>query len=89
MSQSSEGDAGPNFVIWGTNVVVSKCKQKFKRFIEEFVEESPAEDEISEGIDRTLPLYIQKLEEVRKITYTAKLLIILRIIEFFCVRFVS
>lgn len=69
VSQSSEADAGPNFVIWGTNVVVSKCKQKFKRFIEEFVEESPAEDEMSEEIDRTLPLYMQKLEEVRFIHF--------------------
>ncbi|XP_065208146.1 DNA replication licensing factor MCM4 [Planococcus citri] len=65
ISQSSESDAAPNFVILGTNVVISKCKLKFKRFIVEFVEESPAEDEISEEIDRTLPLYMQKLEEIR------------------------
>ena len=63
-SQESELDTGPELVIWGTNVVVNKCKQKFKRFIEQFVDETPAEDEVTEEIDRTLPLYLQKLEEV-------------------------
>jgi DNA replication licensing factor MCM4 len=63
-SQASEVDTGPELVIWGTNVVVSKCKQKFKRFIEEFIEEAPADDEVTEEIDRTLPLYLQKLQEV-------------------------
>jgi len=63
-SQTSEADTGPDLVIWGTNVVVSKCKRKFKRFIEEFIDETPAEDEVTEEIDLTLPLYLQKLQEV-------------------------
>lgn len=63
-SQDSEVDDGPEIRIWGTEVVISKCKRKFKRFIQEFVENVPAEDEISEGVDNNLPLYLQKLEEV-------------------------
>lgn len=67
-------DVGPNFVIWGTNVVINKCKQKFKKFVEEFVDETPAEDEISEGIDSSLPLYLQKLQEVNKYNFYNRLL---------------
>lgn len=63
-TQESEADTGPELVIWGTNVVVSKCKRRFKRFIEEFVDETPAEDEVTEEIDLSAPLYVQKLEEV-------------------------
>lgn len=64
-SQSSEVDDGPEFQIWGTEVVVSKCKRKFRRFLLEFVVDiGPAEDEISEGVDSNLPFYLQKLEEV-------------------------
>lgn len=62
---SETDDAGSGFVIWGTNISVEKYKHKFKRFMEEYVEESPAQDEaVHDEVDRTLPLYLQKLEEV-------------------------
>ncbi|XP_054277531.1 DNA replication licensing factor MCM4 [Macrosteles quadrilineatus] len=67
---SSEGEGlsqqGPTLVIWGTNVVVSRCKDKFKRFLNNFVddEEEKDEEDIPENIESNLPLYIQKLEEI-------------------------
>lgn len=51
-------------VIWGTDVVVSRCKQKFKNFINNFVEPNTDEDERLENMDSNEPLYLQKLEEV-------------------------
>ena len=58
---------GPQLVIWGTDVVVSHCKHKFRRFIETFVESNCAEDERISGMDIDQPLYLQRLEEVRYI----------------------
>lgn len=57
-------DAAPNLVIWGTDVVVSRCKQKFKAFINNFIEPNAEEDERLENMDLNEPLYLQKLEEV-------------------------
>lgn len=68
MSQTST-DKGPNFVIWGTDVIVSKCKTKFKQFIQDFVVQTPDEDEISREVDNSSPLYMQKLEEVKFIKF--------------------
>nr|CAD7396159.1 unnamed protein product [Timema poppensis] len=62
---SSELDqAGPQLVIWGTNVVVSQCKEKFKRFVSRFIDPHAEEDERTETMDVNEPLYMQKLEEV-------------------------
>lgn len=47
--------------------MVSKCKQQFKKFINEFIDQAAAEDEISDDIDLTLPLYLQKLQEVNHV----------------------
>uniref|UniRef100_A0A0B7ABH6 MCM N-terminal domain-containing protein n=1 Tax=Arion vulgaris TaxID=1028688 RepID=A0A0B7ABH6_9EUPU len=42
----SEGhQAGSQLVIWGTDVVVSHCKEKFNRFISRYVDVSMADDE--------------------------------------------
>ncbi|KAL7735926.1 hypothetical protein ACLKA6_002369 [Drosophila palustris] len=60
----SEASAGPQLVVWGTNVVVSQCKSKFKSFIMRFIDPSAEQDEISENIDVNQPLYLQKLEEI-------------------------
>jgi len=61
----SENDAtAPQLVIWGTDVVVHRCKEKFKRFIKTFVDPNAEEDERTNNMDPTKPLYIQKLEEV-------------------------
>lgn len=60
----SESSAAPQLVVWGTNVVVSQCKSKFKSFIMRFIDPSAEQDEISENIDVNQPLYLQKLEEI-------------------------
>ncbi|KAI8491133.1 DNA replication licensing factor, mcm4 component [Branchiostoma belcheri] len=60
---TSDQPSGPQLVIWGTDVVVSHCKDKFRRFLSQFVVPSLDEDEM-EGIDVQRPLYMQKLEEV-------------------------
>lgn len=57
-------ESGPQLVIWGTNVVVSVCKTKFKNFILRYIDPEAENDEISENIDLNAPLYLQKLDEV-------------------------
>lgn len=61
---SSETNAGPQQIIWGTDVVIAECKNKFKLFLQEFVETQIEVDELMETVDFERPLYIQKLEEV-------------------------
>ena len=61
---SSETDQAPQLVVWGTNVVVSQCKEKFKKFVLRFVDPNPEEDEISDDLNLNEPLYLQKLQEV-------------------------
>ena len=60
-------DAGieSRLVIWGTDVVVSEAKDKFKKFINDFIDEDA--DELADGFDPLLPLYIQRLDEVLQI----------------------
>jgi DNA replication licensing factor MCM4 len=62
---TSDTNAGPQLVIWGTDVVVSHCKEKFRRFILKFVEKNVDEDEAFEGMDINQPYYLQRLEEVK------------------------
>uniref|UniRef100_X1Z8H6 DNA replication licensing factor MCM4 n=1 Tax=Capitella teleta TaxID=283909 RepID=X1Z8H6_CAPTE len=65
--QTSEISADPNepqLVIWGTDVVVSHCKDKFKHFVQTFTKVLVAEDERFEGMDITSPIYLQRLEEI-------------------------
>lgn len=52
-------------MIWGTDVVVAECKERFKTFVLQFVDPDAAEDERVEGMNTNEPLYLQKLEEVR------------------------
>ncbi|XP_013418456.1 DNA replication licensing factor mcm4-A-like isoform X2 [Lingula anatina] len=61
---SSEVNAGPQLVIWGTDVVVSHCKEKFAQFVQRFIDHEVAEDERMEGMDIEEPYYLQKLEEI-------------------------
>ncbi|XP_075216079.1 disc proliferation abnormal [Lycorma delicatula] len=61
---SGEDNSAPNLVIWGTDVVVSRCKQKFKNFINNFIDPNTEEDERLENMDSNEPLYLQKLEEI-------------------------
>jgi DNA replication licensing factor MCM4 len=61
---SSETDQAPQLVVWGTSVVVSQCKEKFKKFVLQFVDPNAEEDERMEDMNVNEPLYLQKLHEV-------------------------
>lgn len=64
----SETDSvgGSNLVIWGTNVSVAHCKEKFKQFVLRYIEPNAEEDECTNETNLNEPLYLQKLHEVRK-----------------------
>lgn len=64
---SETSDSAPHLVIWGTDVSVQVCKQKFKRFLTTFVDPNVEEDERMEGFKSDEPIYMQRLAEV--ITY--------------------
>lgn len=57
------GPSGPQLVIWGTDVVVNQCKDKFKKFVLTFVDPT-ADGESEEGGEAKQPVYLPKLEEV-------------------------
>ncbi|CAH1778811.1 unnamed protein product [Owenia fusiformis] len=61
---SSESNAGPHLVIWGTDVVVNHCKEKFKQFVQRFIDHEVDQDEQFDGMDINEPLYLQRLEEI-------------------------
>ncbi|XP_061111044.1 DNA replication licensing factor MCM4 [Conger conger] len=58
-----EQPAGQKLVIWGTDVNVGTCKEKFQRFLQRFTDPGSREDE-NAGLDLNEPLYMQKLEEI-------------------------
>ncbi|XP_034039997.1 DNA replication licensing factor MCM4 [Thalassophryne amazonica] len=60
---TSEPNAGQRLVIWGTDVNVGTCKEKFQRFLHRFIDPTSTEDE-NAGLDLNEPLYMQKLEEI-------------------------
>ncbi|KAF1383773.1 hypothetical protein PFLUV_G00135310 [Perca fluviatilis] len=60
---TSESNAGQRLVIWGTDVNVGTCKEKFQRFLQRFIDLTSTEDE-NAGLDLNEPLYMQKLEEI-------------------------
>ncbi|XP_062261237.1 DNA replication licensing factor MCM4 [Platichthys flesus] len=60
---ASEQNAGQRLVIWGTDVNVAICKEKFQRFLQRFIDQTSTEDE-NAGLDLNEPLYMQKLEEI-------------------------
>ncbi|XP_007548738.1 DNA replication licensing factor MCM4 [Poecilia formosa] len=60
---ASEPNAGHRLVIWGTDVNVGTCKEKFQRFLQRFTDPTSTEDE-NAGLDLNEPLYMQKLEEI-------------------------
>lgn len=63
--ESSETDNAENqLVIWGTNVVISRCKEQFKQFILRYIDPEAEEDERIEGMNMNEPLYLQKLDEI-------------------------
>ncbi|KAM4687368.1 DNA replication licensing factor MCM4 [Discoglossus pictus] len=62
----SEQSLGQKLVIWGTDVNVATCKDKFQRFIQRFIDPLAKEDE-NVGLDLNEPLYMQRLEEINVI----------------------
>uniref|UniRef100_A0A4W3HCA8 DNA replication licensing factor MCM4 n=1 Tax=Callorhinchus milii TaxID=7868 RepID=A0A4W3HCA8_CALMI len=60
---TSEQSLGQKLVIWGTDVNVAACKEKFQRFLQRFADPTAKEEEHS-GMDLSEPLYMQRLEEM-------------------------
>lgn len=61
---TSDSTAGPRLVIWGTDVVVEETHEKFKKFLQEFIDENA--EGMGDDFVPNEPLYMQKLEEVTK-----------------------
>ncbi|XP_002731973.1 DNA replication licensing factor mcm4-like [Saccoglossus kowalevskii] len=61
---TSDQAAGPRMVIWGTDIVVSEAQEKFKKFVQTYIDEDA--DEL-EGFDPTQPAYMQRLEEISQL----------------------
>lgn len=51
-------------MVWGTNVIISECRNKFKNFLMRYIDPEAEQDEIEEGMNLNEPLYMQKLDEV-------------------------
>ena len=63
----SEASSTPadGLVIWGTDVSVTTCKTKFKRFLQSFVDtEAESDERTATGFDPSSPIYMQKLEQI-------------------------
>ncbi|NP_001079069.1 DNA replication licensing factor mcm4-A [Xenopus laevis] len=60
---TSEQSLGQKLVIWGTDVNVAICKEKFQRFVQRFIDPLAKEEE-NVGLDLNEPIYMQRLEEI-------------------------
>ncbi|PIO14704.1 hypothetical protein AB205_0024110, partial [Aquarana catesbeiana] len=60
---TSEQSMEQKLVIWGTDVNVITCREKFQRFIQRFIDPS-AKEEDNVGLDLNEPIYMQRLEEI-------------------------
>jgi len=63
----SEASSTPvdGLVIWGTDVSVTTCKTKFKKFLQSFVDsEAESDERTASGFDPSSPIYMQKLEQI-------------------------
>ncbi|KAL7984323.1 hypothetical protein Chor_002893 [Crotalus horridus] len=65
-AMASEHSVGQKLVIWGTDVNVASCKEKFQRFLQRFIDPTAKEEE-NIGLDLNEPLYMQRLEEINLI----------------------
>lgn len=75
-SESNLSVAGPQLVVWGTDVSINKCREQFKKFIKtfkldnselEFDELQSSQDFMDFDIgfqDRDQPYYLKKLKEI-------------------------
>lgn len=64
---------GPQLVIWGTDVVVSQCKTKFCRFINQFLQSD--EEDLGENMNVNEPFYLQELQQVRTEIHKKKIFV--------------
>ncbi|XP_973671.2 DNA replication licensing factor MCM4 [Tribolium castaneum] len=64
VAEGDEGSTAPHLVIWGTNVSVAECKEKFKQFVLRFIDPNAEEDERTDDMNVNEPLYFQKLDEI-------------------------
>lgn len=55
MEEADVPSSEPQLVVWGTDVAITECRDKFIKFIQRFAEPNAVTNE---------PLYGQKLEEV-------------------------
>ncbi|NWS70670.1 MCM4 factor, partial [Crotophaga sulcirostris] len=60
---TTEQSLGQRLVIWGTDVNIASCKEKFQRFLQRFIDPLAKEDE-DIGLDLNEPRYMQRLEEI-------------------------
>ncbi|XP_026580378.1 DNA replication licensing factor mcm4-like [Pseudonaja textilis] len=63
---ASEHYDGQKLVIWGTDVNVASCKERFQRFLQRFIDPTAKEEE-NIGLDLNEPLYMQRLDEINLI----------------------
>lgn len=63
-SGGAQNQQGPQLVIWGTDVVVSRCKEQFRRFVQQFVVPDIDSDERFDGMNIADPFYLQRLDEI-------------------------
>lgn len=59
---TSDSQTGPRLVIWGTDVVVQETKEKFKKFLMQFIDENA--EGMGDDFVPNEPLYMQRLEEI-------------------------
>lgn len=73
--QTSDVGGDVNMVVWGTDVNVSETKRQFKLFLRQFINDlhdpdgGDDDDDQMQGQDRMEPLYMTRLEVVRKEIY--------------------
>ncbi|NXD20896.1 MCM4 factor, partial [Spelaeornis formosus] len=63
---ATEQSLGQRLVIWGTDVNVASCKEKFQRFLQRFIDPVDKEDE-DIGLDLNEPRYMQRLKEINMV----------------------
>ncbi|NXQ35819.1 MCM4 factor, partial [Alaudala cheleensis] len=63
---ATDQSLGQRLVIWGTDVNVATCKEKFQRFLQRFIDPLDKEDE-DIGLDLNEPRYMQRLQEINMV----------------------
>ncbi|NWW22609.1 MCM4 factor, partial [Falcunculus frontatus] len=63
---ATEQSLGQKLVIWGTDVNVASCKEKFQRFLQRFIDPLDKEGE-DIGLDLNEPRYMQRLQEINMV----------------------